>query len=171
MRFFVITGRRHIGKTTFVKNIIENLKESFSIGGVLTTGEREKTFVNLANDETYPYYQNNEPIKEQIGDYLISEEAIRFAENAIQSASDSEIIIIDEFGRLEREKRGLFDVINELVEQIRDKPETILMIIIQIEVVDRAKEILELEPEETWELQRESRNEIIEQEIMKLLEK
>ena len=105
MRFFVITGRRHIGKTTFVKNIIENLKESFSIGGVLTTGEREKTFVNLANDETYPYYQKNEPIKEQIGDYLISEEAIRFAENAIQSASDSEIIIIDEFGRLEREKR------------------------------------------------------------------
>ncbi len=171
MRFFVITGRRHIGKTTFVKNIIENLKESFSIGGVLTTGEREKTFVNLANDETYPYYQKNEPIKEQIGDYLISEEAIRFAENAIQSASDSEIIIIDEFGRLEREKRGLFDVINELVEQIRDKPETILIIIIQIEVVDRAKEILELEPEETWELQRESRNEIIEQEIMKLLEK
>ena len=65
----------------------------------------------------------------------------------------------------------MFDVINELVEQIRDKPETILIIIIQIEVVDRAKEILELEPEETWELQRESRNEIIEQEIMKLLEK
>ena len=144
MRFFVITGRRHIGKTTFVESLVEELNESFLIGGILTIGEKEKSFVNLLNNEVCSYYQADEPVKEQIGEYLISEKAIRFAEEAVRTASDSEIIIIDEFGRLEREKRGLFSVINDLVKQIREKKETILIMITQIDVVNKAKELLEL---------------------------
>ena len=148
MRFFIITGRRHIGKTTFILEIVEDLKESFTIGGVLTLGDEKKAFVNLQNGTKCDYYKENDSIKERIGNYIISEKAIEFAEQAIKTAVNSEIIIIDEFGRLEREKKGLYNAIIDLVEQIRDKEGTILLMVIQIDVVDKAIKLLKLEPEE-----------------------
>jgi len=154
MRFFIITGRRHIGKTTFLLEIIEDLKDSFTIGGVLTLGDEKKTFVNLQNGTKCDYYNENDSIKERIGNYVISEKAIKFAEQAMTTAIDSKIIIIDEFGRLEREKKGLFNAIRNLVEQIRDKKGTILLMVIQIDGVDEAIKLLSLEPEEIGTLKK-----------------
>ncbi len=158
MRFFIITGRRHIGKTTFLLEIIEDLKISFTIGGVLTLGDEKKEFVNLQNGTKCDYYKENDSIKERIGNYIISEKAIKFAEQAITTAIDSKIIIIDEFGRLEREKKGLYNAIINLVEQIRDKEGTILLMVIQIDVVDKAIKLLNLEPEEIGTLKKKYNN-------------
>ncbi len=170
MRFFIITGRRHIGKTTFVKQLIEELKEFYTIGGLLTVGVKEKMFLNLKNDKSFPYYQSNEIIKDQIGDYKISEKAIMFAEEALKKASDVKLAIIDEFGRLEREKRGLYEGVKKLVELIRDKQETVLLMIVQIDVIEDAKVLLELEPEKIWELKKDSSNEKVKFEIKKMIE-
>lgn len=169
MRFFVITGRRHIGKTTFLQEIIDDLKDSFTIGGVLTLGDEKKAFVNLQNGTQCDYYKENDSIKEQIGNYIISEKAIKFAEQAIRTAIDSKIIIIDEFGRLEREKKGLYNAIINLVEQIRDKEGTILLMVIQIDVVDKAIKLLHLEPEEIGTLKKKHNNKKIRERLLERL--
>lgn len=169
MRFFIITGRRHIGKTTFLLELVEDLKDSFAIGGVLTMGDEKKAFVNLQNGTKCDYYKENDSIKERIGNYLISEKAIKFAEQAITTASDSKIIIIDEFGRLEREKKGLYNAIINLVEQIRDKEEAILLMVIQIDVVDKAIKLLNLEPEEIWTLKEKCNNKKIRESLLERL--
>ena len=169
MRFFMITGRRHIGKTTFLLELIEDLKDSFTIGGVLTLGDEKKAFVNLQNGTKCDYYKENDSIKEQIGDYIISEKAIKFAEQAITTAIDSKIIIIDEFGRLEREKKGLYNAIINLVEQIRDKEGTILLMVIQIDVVDKAIKLLNLEPEEIGTLEKNHNNKEIRERLLERL--
>ncbi|MCE7747858.1 MAG: hypothetical protein GPJ51_05635 [Candidatus Heimdallarchaeota archaeon] len=169
MRFFIITGRRHIGKTTFLLELIEDLKNSFTIGGVLTLGDEKKAFVNLQNGTKCDYYKENDSIKEQIGNYIISEKAIKFAEQAITTAIDSKIIIIDEFGRLEREKKGLYNAIINLVEQIRDKEGTILLMVIQIDVVDKAIKLLNLEPEEIGALKKKHNNKIIRERLLERL--
>ncbi len=168
MRFFIITGRRHIGKTTLLLEIIEDLKDSFTIGGVLTLGDEKKSFVNLQNGTKCDYYNENDSIKERIGNYVISEEAIRFAEQAIATAVNSKIIIIDEFGRLEREKKGLYSAIKKLIENIRDKKRTLLMIV-QIDVVDQAKNLLDMQTEKTWVLKKKSNKETIKDSVKKLL--
>ena len=169
MRFFIITGRRHIGKTTFLLEIIEDLKDSFTIGGVLTIGNEKKAFVNLQNGTKCDYYKENDSIKERIGDYIISEKAIKFAEQAILTAIDSKIIIIDEFGRLEREKKGLYNAIINLVEQIRDKEEAMLLMVIQIDVVDKAIKLLNLEPEEIGTLKKKHNNKKIRESLLEWL--
>ena len=169
MRFFIITGRRHIGKTTLLLEIIEDLKDSFTIGGVLTLGDEKKAFVNLQNGTKCDYYKENDSIKERIGDYIISEKAIKFAEQAILTAIDSKIIIIDEFGRLEREKKGLYNAIINLVEQIRDKEEAMLLMVIQIDVVDKAIKLLNLEPEEIGTLKKKHNNKKIRESLLEWL--
>lgn len=169
MRFFMITGRRHIGKTTFLLEIIEDLKDSFTIGGVLTLGDEKKAFVNLQNGTKCDYYKENDSIKERIGNYIISEKAIEFAERAIKTAVNSKIIIIDEFGRLEREKKGLYNAIIDLVEQIRDKEGTILLMVIQIDVVDKAIKLLNLEPEEIGTLKKKHNNKKIRKKLLEWL--
>jgi len=169
MRFFIITGKRHIGKTTFLLEIIEDLKDSFTIGGVLTLGDEKKAFVNLQNGTKCDYYKENDLIKERIGNYVISEKAIEFAEHAITTAIDSKIIIIDEFGRLEREKKGLYSAIINLVEQIREKKGTILLMVIQIDVVDKAIKLLNLEPEEIGTLKEKYNNKKIRESILERL--
>jgi nucleoside-triphosphatase THEP1 len=137
-----------------VKKLIEKFEESYSIGGVLAIGEKEKVFVNLSNSEKCPYYQEGEEVKEQIGDYLISENAIRFAEEAIESAIDYDIVIIDEFGRLEREKKGLYKAIERLVRKLKELDEVTLIMVIQNDVMNEALALLELEPEKIWEVQK-----------------
>ena len=169
MRFFIITGRRHIGKTTLLLEIIEDLKDSFTIGGVLTIGDEKKAFVNLQNGTKCDYYKENDSIKERIGNYIISEKAIEFAEQAIKTAVNSKIIIIDEFGRLEREKKGLYNAIIDLVEQIRDKEGTILLMVIQIDVVDKAIKLLNLEPEEIGTLKKKNNNKKIRERLLERL--
>lgn len=169
MRFFIITGRRHIGKTTLLLEIIEDLKDSFTIGGVLTLGDEKKAFVNLQNGTKCDYYKENDSIKERIGNYIISEKAIEFAEQAIKTAVNSKIIIIDEFGRLEREKKGLYNAIIDLVEQIRDKEGTILLMVIQIDVVDKAIKLLNLEPEEIGTLKKKYNNRKIREKLLEWL--
>ncbi len=168
MRFFIITGRRHIGKTTFLLEIIEDLEDSFTIGGVLTLGDEKKAFVNLQNGTKCNYYNENDSIQERIGNYVISEKAIKFAEQAIATAVNSSIIIIDEFGRLEREKKGLYDATKKLIENIRDKKVTLLMIV-QIDVVDQAKDLLNIHPEETWILKKKSNKKTIQDSVKKVL--
>lgn len=169
MRFFIITGRRHIGKTTLLLEIIEDLKDSFTIGGVLTLGDEKKAFVNLQNGTKCDYYKENDSIKERIGNYIISEKAIEFAEQAIKTAVNSKIIIIDEFGRLEREKKGLYNAVIDLVEQIRDKEGTILLMVIQIDVVDKAIKLLNLEPEEIGTLKKKHNNKKIRKKLLEWL--
>ncbi|MCE7739602.1 MAG: hypothetical protein KAU62_06905 [Candidatus Heimdallarchaeota archaeon] len=171
MRFFIITGRRHIGKTTFLLEIIEDLKDSFSIGGVLTLGDEKKAFVNLQNRAKCDYYIENSPIKERIGDYVISEKAIKFAEQAIKTAVNSKLIIIDEFGRLERDKKGLYNATNQLIESIRDKKGKILIMIVQIDVVDKAKNLLNIHPEKTWVLKKKSNKKLIQDSVKKELKR
>ena len=98
--------------------------------------------------------QSIKEVKEKIGDYLISEKAIRFAEEAIENAVDFDIVIIDEFGRLEREKKGLYKAIEKLVRNLKELDETTLIMVIQNDVINEALALLELDPEKIWEVQK-----------------
>jgi nucleoside-triphosphatase THEP1 len=106
----IITGAVGIGKTTVCRRVVEILRGSgYSCGGILThkaahesliafdiqTGERA---VLASADDTF-----NGPRTPR---YSFNPEAIKFGMRAISKAIDSDVLIIDELGRLELDGEG-----------------------------------------------------------------
>jgi len=115
MRNFLLAGEINSGKSTLLYETVK--RANFSCGGVVSlpvfesgmkvgmdaldilTGER-KVLVRLGGIDGI-----------RVGKYTISKDGLRHCENAIRKAiGNCEIVVIDEFGLLEMEGRGMAKV-------------------------------------------------------------
>lgn len=129
----IITGELHKGKTTFAKNVIENLQnQGFKIGGFLSTGvhkEGERIGFNLYDIEATQQVElcrrnyNNNWIK--CGRYYFNPNGLSKGIGLLNMTrlSDKHAVVIDEIGPLELGGQGWSDAIekicrNSLIPQI-----------------------------------------------------
>ncbi|BCS92880.1 hypothetical protein L3N51_00769 [Metallosphaera sp. J1] len=114
----LITGRPGVGKTTLVKSLVNDLRE-LRIGGFYTEEIREMgertgfSFVVIGNGSCT--LASIKPIgKERVGRYFVMD-SLPLLSQVKDGIEESELVIIDEIGPMEKRVRGLWNLIQEIL--------------------------------------------------------
>lgn len=158
-----MTGPTKIGKSTLLEKIYLALKEEFAIGGVITLGQEKRIFIDLRNGNKRNFSEKDEEQGITIGDFLISDEAIDFASKAIIDSKDKEIIIIDEIGILESEKKCLYEPVKILLNLIKSAGDKFILLCVRERVLPQILALYEMEIDDLWRINHQPNEEILDQ--------
>jgi nucleoside-triphosphatase THEP1 len=124
-RIFIISGSRSEGKTTFIKNLTNELKkQNFSVGGIFAEKvikENNTTGYDLVDIETGKreifLRQDEERWTSKIGKYHINPEGLKFGCSILDSDNlkDKKVAVIDEVGFLELDNKGWAECFQKLI--------------------------------------------------------
>ena len=122
--FYILTGKIHSGKTTFLQKLCNSLKkENKRINGILSRahfiGDAHIGYdcVNIKTGETFPLLRTEgKPDWEHIGPYFFIPDGLAKAKKAILDFKGSDITIIDEIGPKELEKKGFWPELSYVME-------------------------------------------------------
>lgn len=141
-KVFIITGAIGEGKTTQVQKVIEELKsKNIKVGGIVSPRIMDKDITTgydvlvIENNNREPFLRrNSESESDKIGNFSISEKGLQMGVNALSLSNrdHSEVIVIDEIGRLELENRGWSSNLTELLNNSK-----VLLITIRDNFVDQ----------------------------------
>lgn len=124
-KIFIITGKMDIGKTTFVKKTIENLKsKNIKVGGIYTQKVKENNerigydlvAVQSNKSATFLRTEGNENL-EKVGIFSIYPKALALGIESLKPENNKEnqLVIIDEIGKLELENKAWAKSLDELI--------------------------------------------------------
>jgi len=124
-KIFIITGKIDIGKTTFVKKLIENLKiKNIKIGGIYSQKIIENNkrigydLVDINTNKSIVFLRKTDNEKsEKIGIFSIFPKAIEFGIESLKPENNraNQLIIIDEIGNLELSEKAWAKSLTELL--------------------------------------------------------
>jgi nucleoside-triphosphatase THEP1 len=124
-RIFMISGSKSEGKTTFIKNLTNELKkQNISVGGIFAEKimkENNTTGYDLIDIETGRreifLRQDEERWVEKIGKYHINPEGLKFGRSVLDPANlkDKKVVVIDEVGMLELYDKGWAGCFQKLI--------------------------------------------------------
>jgi len=125
-KIFIITGKMDVGKTTFVKKVIENLKsKNIKVGGIYTQKVKENNerigydlvAVQTNKSEIFLRIEENENL-EKIRIFSIFPKALALGIESLKPENNKEnqLIIIDEIGKLELENKAWAKSLDELIQ-------------------------------------------------------
>jgi len=128
-KVIIVTGNQGEGKTTFIRNIILDLKkEEFKIGGLIAPGywknnTREKFELQNIKSNKVIIYCQIEPKKgwDKIRKFYINPLGQLFGEQALDPdfLKSSDIIIIDEIGPFELEGKGWASSLTKILKNLK----------------------------------------------------
>ncbi len=164
-KVFIITGEVGGGKTGCIKNIIANFQqENISVSGIYSSRivENDITIgydiINISTNESTKFLRREGDLTQQkIGRFYIFNEGLDAGNNAIKN-SDSQIIIIDEIGKLELTEKGWFGAI----EQIIENSDSHLILVVRNESVNQIIEKFEIKYEPVLNISNENCKTILE---------
>jgi nucleoside-triphosphatase len=130
-KLIIISGERGEGKTTFLAQIVQELrKRKLKVGGILALGYWKQgvrdrfEIVNLSDDTSRIYCQRN-PVEgwEKVVHFYINPEGDKFGNQALdtQILKDSDWVIIDEVGPFELQGKGWATAMQKLIHEL-NKP-------------------------------------------------
>ncbi len=125
-KIFIITGKMDVGKTTFVKKVIENLKsKNIKVGGIYTQKVKENNerigydlvAVQTNKSEIFLRIEGNENL-DKIGIFSIFPKALALGIESLKPENniENQVVIIDEIGKLELENRAWAKGLDELIQ-------------------------------------------------------
>jgi len=149
-KIFIVTGEVGSGKTGCIKNLIENIQDKkFSVSGVYSSRIMENDIitgydvVNISTNKSAKFLRKEGDLSQQkIGRFYIFNEGLKAGNEELQN-SNAQIKIVDEIGRLELSEKGWFNS----VEQIVEKSECHLILVVRNKFVNQIIEKFKLQPE------------------------
>lgn len=158
-RFLIITGEVNSGKTSTVEKIISDLRAGQkNVGGVYSKGifiENEKTgfiAVDIKSGETKQLasIQSDNNFNLNQGRFYFNPEVFREYNTNIFNSLNSDVIIIDEVGKLELDEKGFFPSVQYLINDFAGK----IIMVVRKSLADKVLNKFHLIPEdvETLEL-------------------
>ena len=162
----ILTGEIGSGKTTYLKQLAKRLKnENFTIHGIYsrriiknqqTTGYK---IVNISTGEKQPFLHLSGQLNQQkIGKYYIISKGLELGKTALNfnSFSSSDVIIIDEIGRLELHEKGWHESLLKIIQYFNGY----LILSIRKEIVHEVIQKYELSPTSILEVSEINCNEL-----------
>jgi nucleoside-triphosphatase THEP1 len=160
----IITGDINAGKTTAAEQLCEAYRQSgFSVAGVLAKGSFEGdrkvaftvhdlhsgqsrllAYTPCSHDKGVSLEDRERHQIPSTGRFLFDPHGFAFAEEAVTSNLDADVIIIDELGILELREQGFYD----LTRMLLDEFDGILVLVIRKNLLEALCEKLEIEPEQ-----------------------
>ena len=163
-KLFCISGKRGIGKSYLVENLIKKCKErNIKVSGFFTRGQKNRLFVNVKDGTEWPFNKGKGSIV-KIGNFIITEEAFKFAKNTLME-TNTDLIIIDEIGRLEFAKKGLY---SEILKLLQTNKNTILAVF-RLDYLNLIDEIFNVNVDQEWIIERREDQEYLLNNILKEL--
>ena len=159
----VLTGPTKIGKSTLLEKIYRAMKDEYSFGGVITLGQEERKFLDLKSGEERHFKEENDHKGIVIGDFLISDKSLDFASNAIKESEDKKIIIIDEIGILESEKKCLYEPVKALLNSIKDAEDKFILLCVRERVLPQILALYEMKIDDLWRISNQPDEDIFQQ--------
>ncbi len=152
----IITGEIGAGKTTFLQNLVQELKEEgISVKGIFSKRLMENgattgyEIVNIASNKSYPFLGvEKKDFANKIGKYFIDSKGLKQAKKTLRDIDLSEVIIVDEIGKLELRGDGWADELHLLTQ----KNAAVLLFSVRKEVVNEVKEKWNLIPVAIFEI-------------------
>ncbi len=125
-KIVIITGKMDIGKTTFIKKVIENLKsKNIKVGGIYTQKVKENNerigydlvAVQTNKSEIFLRIEGNENL-EKIGIFSVFPKALALGIESLklENNKENQLVIIDEIGKLELENKAWAKSLDELIQ-------------------------------------------------------
>lgn len=126
---FVVTGEVHTGKTTFVRNLVERLRENkvtiagFLSKGAFSNGERSE-FILIDLESCMEVPLASVEAKQgwtRFRKFYFDPQVIRMGEMIVEAAlgGDPDLIVIDEVGPMELQGQGWSDLLELLDREYR----------------------------------------------------
>jgi len=123
-KIFILTGNQGSGKTTFIKNLLELIGDSYTTGGILSFGTWE-------NNKRSSFYlkdlmtgksellcdTNNSANSIPFRHFFFKPTGFNFGRLAIENAlhTGTNILVVDEIGPLEMEGKGWASSVNKIL--------------------------------------------------------
>jgi nucleoside-triphosphatase THEP1 len=158
-RFLIITGEVNSGKTSTVEKIISDLRAvQKNVGGVYSKGifsENEKTgfiVVDIKSGEAKQLasIQSDNNFNLNQGRFYFNPEIFREYNTKILNSLNSDVIIIDEVGKLELDEKGFSPSVQFLINEFAGK----IILVVRKSLADKVFNKFHLKPEyaDTFEL-------------------
>lgn len=133
---FVLTGPVHSGKTSFLKRLVDELKEKnlkidgFLSGVVLKDQEQEilgYDLFDIKEESCLPFIRKEgEEAWERVGSYFFIPEALNHAKALILQSQEGDVLVVDEVGPLEMAGKGLWPAIEKA---LSSPPKVIIFVV------------------------------------------
>lgn len=124
-KIIIICGEKGQGKTTFVHELVCDLKKrNVKVGGILAQGfwkedVRDKyELLDLQMNQRITYCQRSAQLNwQQIRHFFINPEGQKFGDNALDSnnVKDLDAVVVDELGPFELARSGWYDSVKVLM--------------------------------------------------------
>ena len=156
----VITGDIGSGKSTLVEQFINALSDQYKIGGLITKGQDQKFFQDIKTRKMEYFVSEEKEEGEEIGKYFLSKRSLKFAFSVLKESKKNDVIIIDEIGRLENKKRGLYKAIENLLNEVRNDIK-IVILVIRKDLLQELLELFKIAPTEIWEVKHSTKDNVL----------
>lgn len=122
---FLLTGPVHSGKTTLLREIVQELKrENLNVHGFLSEVVLKNDKIigydlfDLKEEEVIPFIRREgEKEWEQIGSFYLIPKSLAEASKIILRSRDADLVVVDEVGPLELEGKGLWPALEQVIFQ------------------------------------------------------
>lgn len=137
-KIYIVTGGIKTGKTTFVEKWI---KSKTNVAGIIQPVINGERFIKNISSNKYKKLTtdviNSTTIK--IGKYLFDNETFNWAKDQLNEAvkTKPEWLVIDEFGILELDGKGLEPEFTNILNRIKKQNHTKLLVIIRENLLDQ----------------------------------
>jgi len=120
---FIITGAIQGGKTTFLKGLVNEIKQKdFQVTGFLSESVRDKEMItgydlfDIRRDKSVPFIRRTgEEFWEQIGPFFFVPGTLALAKQIILQSKGMDYCAVDEVGPLEVKGKGFWPALEETV--------------------------------------------------------
>ena len=86
-----------------------------------------------------------------------------------QTYKNWEIIFVDEIGKLESKKKGLYEAVQDLVNHVKDEERKLVILSVREELEPIMDLLFEIDPQKIWKLKKQPDEELL-SEIMDVIE-
>lgn len=163
-KVYIVTGKIESGKTTFIRDLVKKLQsEKISVSGVYSTRILENgittgyNVVTISTGQTEKFLSiTGESDQERIGKFYIFQKGLETGKAEILQYK-SQLIVIDETGKLELEGKGWADSLNQLI----NIPNFNLLLSVREEVVNEVTMKFGFTPEIIYNLSESNNNDLL----------
>lgn len=137
-KIYIVTGKIKAGKTTFVEKWIKSKTNAAGIIQPVINGER---YIKKINSNDYKKLTTDviDSTTIKIGNYLFDNETFNWAKDQLSKSvkAKPEWLVIDEFGILELEGKGLEPEFTNILNRIKKQNHTKLLVVIRENLLDQ----------------------------------
>lgn len=163
-KVYIVTGKIESGKTTFIRDLVKKLQsEKISVSGVYSTRILENgittgyNVVTISTGQTEKFLSlTGESDQERIGKFYIFQDGLETGKSEILQYK-SQLIVIDETGKLELEGKGWADSLKQLI----NIPNVNLLLSVREEVVYEVTMKFGFTPEIIYNLSESNNNDLL----------